>query len=114
MNTDSPSPVPSSPADGTSDAVRRQVVDVAAELMRGAAPAPASAAGAADFSGQSAMTLYLALLTDRLPVLAHAVTTLRSRVGEGSVEENLIPVAQATVQFYSEILAAKVSVFTKP
>jgi hypothetical protein len=114
MNPDSSSPSPATPADGTSDAVRRQVVDVATELMRGAACAPGGAGLTADSSGQSAMNLYLALLTDRLPVFARALLTLRSRIGEGNVEENLIQAAQATIQFYSEILAAKVSVFTQP
>src|SRR4051812_2250629 len=114
MNPDSTSPVPSSPADGSSDAVRRRVVDIAAELMRGTAGATGGGDVHTDTSGQSAMQLYLALLTDRLPVFASALTTLGSRVGEGDVEDNLLPVAQATVRFYGEILAAKVSVFTQP
>lgn len=111
MNSEPPSRRPS-PAGTNTDSVRRQVVDVAAELMRGT-----SAAGtgfASDASDQSAMNLYLALLTDRLPVYARTMMHLATQVGEASVEENLIPVAHATIHFYCEILASKVSVFTKP
>lgn len=113
MNSDSSSsrPVPS----GGIDSVRRQVVDLASEVMRGTSCSSSGGAGiTADTSDHSAMNLYLALLMDRLPVYARTMHALHSRVGEGSVEENLIPVARATIQFYSEILSAKVSVFTKP
>lgn len=122
MNADATSQRPST-AGKTTDSVRREVVEVAAELMRGAdsggsgssgPPASTAPAYAADSSDQSAMNLYLALLMDRLPVFHHTMTELESRVGEGSVEENLLPVALATIQFYCEILSAKVSVFTKP
>jgi AefR-like transcriptional repressor, C-terminal domain len=113
MNSDSSSsrPLPR----GSIDSVRRQVVDVASEVMRGTSCASGGGMGvAADSSDQSAMSLYLALLMDRLPVYARTMITLHSHVGEGSVEENLVPVARATIQFYSEILAAKLGVFTKP
>lgn len=112
MNSDSSS---SPPVSGRGiDSVRRQVVDIASEVMRGASSSSGGTSVATDSSDHSAMNLYLALLMDRLPVFAHALLALQSRIGEGSVEENLIPVARATIQFYSEILAAKVSVFTKP
>jgi hypothetical protein len=116
MNSDATSPWPSA-AGNNIDSVRRQVVDAAAELMRATTGTGAPGAGkgfTADSSGQSAMTLYLALLTDRLPVYARTIMNLQAQVGEGSVEQNLAPAAEATIQFYCEILAAKVSVFTKP
>ena len=109
MNADSPSPSPSSAADNT-DTVRRQVVDVAAELMRGPWPTDFTA----DASDQSAMNLYLTLLMDRLPVLASVLVELTTKAGKATVEENLIPVAHTTVEFYSEILVAKMSVINKP
>jgi hypothetical protein len=109
MNADPPSPRPSPAADNT-DTVRRHVVDVAAELMRGPRPTDFTA----DASDQSAMNLYLTLLMDRLPVLARALGDLTARAGTATVEENLIPVAHATVEFYSEILVAKLSVINKP
>lgn len=105
MESDSSSSRP--PSGGSIDSVRRQVVDIASEVMRGTP-------SGGDSSGQSAMSLYLALLTDRLPVYARTMLTLRSRVGEGDVEGNLLPVARATIQFYGEILAAKISLFTRP
>ncbi len=121
MNSDATSPWPPSSAGKTTDSVRHQVVDIAAELMRGTghsgAPgltAPTGQGYAADSSDQSAMNLYLALLMDRLPVFVRTMIDLESRVGEGTVEQNLEPVAHATIQFYCEILSAKVSVFTKP
>jgi AefR-like transcriptional repressor, C-terminal domain len=106
MNSDATSERPPPPS---ADSVRRQVVEAAAELMRGT-----SAPARPESSDQSAMTIYLALLTDRLPVYARTMMALESQVGKASVEQNLVPVAQATIQFYCEILAAKVSVFTKP
>jgi hypothetical protein len=111
MNSDAMSEWPP-PAGNNPDSVRRHVVEVAGELARGASGAGSSFA--TDSSDQSAMNLYLALLTDRLPVFVRTLIDLESRVGEGSVEQNLYPVAQATIQFYCEILSAKVSVFTKP
>jgi hypothetical protein len=108
MNVDDTSEPPSP---SSADSLRRQVVEVATEMMRGPA---APARGGSESSDQSAMTLYLALLTDRLPVYARTMMELESRAGKASVEENLVPVAQATIRFYCEILAAKVSVFTKP
>jgi hypothetical protein len=106
MNSDA---TPDRPAPPGVDSVRRQVVDVAAEMMRGA---DGPGAGQADAS--SAMTVYLALLTDRLPVYVRTMVSLESQVGRATVEQNLTPAAQATIQFYGQILSAKVSVFTRP
>jgi AefR-like transcriptional repressor, C-terminal domain len=95
----------------TADSVRRKTVEVAAEMMRGTG---GTGRGGSEASSQSALTLYLALLTDRLPVYARIMGELGSRVGKASVEENLRSAGLATVQFYTEILAAQVSVFTNP
>jgi hypothetical protein len=107
MNSDAGAE-PSSPP--TTEAVRRQVVDIAAELAR---PADAGARPHG-LSGPSSMNLYLALLSDRLPVYARTMTDLRARAGTGEVAQNLMTAARATIQFYGEILSAKVSVFTEP
>src|SRR4051794_5172501 len=112
MTSDATSQWPS-PVSTTTDSLRSQMVDVAAELMRGTSGTPGSGFGA-DAADQSAMNLYLALMMDRLPVYAHTMINLQSQVGEGGVEQNLIPIGLATVQFYCEILAAKVTVLTKP
>lgn len=100
----------SSSAGGHGDAVRHQVLGAAADILRPALGAKA----AADLSDQSAVTLYLALLQDRLPVFARVMKDLVAQVGRGEVADNLFPAAQATVVFYREILAAKVSVFADP
>src|SRR4051812_37245254 len=101
----------SSPAGGHGDAVRHQVLGAAADIMRGG---PVAGARAVDPSDQSAVTLYLALLQDRLPVYARVMKDLGTRVGQGEVADNLVPVAQATIGFYTGVLAAKVSVFANP
>lgn len=120
MNSDF-SPQPPSPAERNADSVRRQVVDVATELMRGAsdgaAPGTIAAAGAGhamDSSGQSAVHIYLALLLDRLPIFARSMMELANQVGKASVEKNLVTAARATVQFYGDVLSAKCTVFTQP
>jgi hypothetical protein len=120
MASDDQSPW-SSTSGSFSETVRRQVVEAAADILHGTSDADVSDGGpaggsrfAADPSDQSAMTLYLALLQDRLPVYARTMKGLDARVGQASVAQNLFPVAQATIDFYSEILAAKVSVFAKP
>ncbi|MCO6008622.1 TetR/AcrR family transcriptional regulator C-terminal domain-containing protein [Actinoallomurus purpureus] len=110
METDDQS-AGSSPAGGHGDAVRHQVLGAAADILRGA-PAVGRAVG--DASDQSTVTLYLALLQDRLPVFARVMKDLNRRVGQGEVAGNLAPAARATIGFYTEILAAKVSVFANP
>jgi hypothetical protein len=116
--TMSPDAQPEWPAPATgrsTEAVRRQVVDVATEVLRGTSDGGLDGgAGFTDSSAQSALTLYLALLTDRLPIYARAMSGLDSLAGTGDVARNLAPAAQATIDFYAEILAAKVCVFTNP
>lgn len=104
------------PAPGRhTEAVRRQVVDAATEVLRGTGSGSSDGgAGFTDSSAQSALTLYLALLTDRLPVYARAMNSLDTLAGTGDVAGNLAPAAQATIDFYAEILAAKICVFTNP
>jgi hypothetical protein len=109
MNSD-PSPPWSQPSGSRSDSVRRQVVDAAAELMRRAGASEGS--GYSD--GPSTLNLYLALLTDRLPVYARTMKDLDNRVGKATVAENLTSAAMAAIRFYTEILATKVSIFSKP
>ena len=115
MNPDATSDRPEVPS---TDSIRRQVAEIAGELMRGGsgagAAAPAGPARPADASGQTEMTLYLAMLADRLPVYVRTMTGLATQVGQGGVEQNLAPVGHATIEFYGQILAAKVSVFTRP
>jgi hypothetical protein len=74
-----------------SEAVRRRVVDAAADILRGTSNADVSDGGtaggqrfAAAPSDQSAMTLYLASLQDRLPVYARSLKGLDALVRRAS------------------------------
>jgi hypothetical protein len=112
MNSDA---TPDRPPVPSSDSVRRQVAEIAGELTRGGgATGMAGQNRPGDSSGQTEMTLYLALLADRLPVFVRTMTGLAAQVGQASVEANLTPVGHATIQFYGHILAAKIGVFTRP
>ncbi|MBO2450726.1 hypothetical protein J4573_26720 [Actinomadura barringtoniae] len=62
----------------------------------------------------SALDLYLALLQDRLPVYVGTVSEVLGRVGQGTVRENLRDAARATIDFYCQILAAKLAVIADP
>jgi hypothetical protein len=101
--------------------IRRHVVEAAADMLRGTEDAGSSYAEpahdvrfSADAADRAAMDLYLALLQDRLPVFVRTMADLVTCTGRGSVEDNLFPVGRATIDFYCEILGAKVAVFTRP
>jgi AefR-like transcriptional repressor, C-terminal domain len=103
--------------------IRRQVVEAAGDIMRGNRDASTGTSYVesvhdgrfpAEPADHAAMDLYLALLQDRLPVYVHTLADLVTCCGQGSVEDNLLPAATATIDFYREILGAKVSVFTRP
>jgi hypothetical protein len=99
------------------DEIRRRVVDMAADRSVGDEMQLGSANDfmySADPNDRAALDLYLALLQDRLPILVRAMSELQAGAGRGTVEGNLVPVAQATVNFYSEILSVKLSVLNKP
>jgi hypothetical protein len=120
MNSDDQSQWPAT-SGRHSEAVRRQAVEAATDILRGISDTSASDGAsmsgsrlASGSSDQFAINLYLALLQDRLPVYARTMKALQAQVGQSSVTENLFPVAQATIDFYREILTAKVSVFNKP
>jgi AefR-like transcriptional repressor, C-terminal domain len=112
----------SSPGTRAGD-IRRQVVEAAADMLRGNKDTSAGAsyvepAYDARFSAEpadrAAVDLYLALLQDRLPVYVRTMADLVTHTGYGSVEDNLLPVARASIDFYCEILSVKVSVFSRP
>jgi hypothetical protein len=110
------------PGPGAVDLVRRQVLEIAADTLRGA-PEPDATGPAAlgiparfpgDQGGHAATDLYLALLQDQLPVYVRAMMDLRARAGQGTVREGLLPVARATFDFYCGVLEAKVKVLADP
>lgn len=109
-----------STAGGLGDTVRRQVLEAAADILHGTGD-PGSAGSPSggpamivDPSDHGAMTVYLALLQDRLPIYARTMKGLAARAGQDDVADNLATAGQATIDFYAEILAAKVSVFANP
>ncbi|MFC4048479.1 TetR/AcrR family transcriptional regulator C-terminal domain-containing protein [Actinomadura syzygii] len=93
------SSAPESPADG----VRRLVVEAVSHSMR-------SVQG----TEHGELHLYLSLLQDRLPVYVGTVADLLAHAGGAGVRKNLVMVAEATINFYSEVLAAKVAVLANP
>ncbi|MFC4587177.1 hypothetical protein [Sphaerisporangium corydalis] len=81
-----------------------------------AAPAPAAEAypqlrGA---TPAQAVELFLALLQDRLPVWLRTLDELMNRAGKGRVNDNLLPVARAGIDYYAEVQAAAMPAFISP
>ncbi|MFI0482849.1 TetR/AcrR family transcriptional regulator C-terminal domain-containing protein [Actinomadura sp. 9N215] len=93
------SPVSEGPADG----VRRRVVEAVSDSMR-----------AVEHFDHGELRLYLALLQDRLPVYVGTMHELFAQAGQASVHKNLVMAAEATIGFYSEVLAAKMAVVASP
>ncbi|TMR07357.1 hypothetical protein ETD83_01010 [Actinomadura soli] len=91
--------MPENPA----DRVRRRVVEAVSDSMR-----------SVQHREHGELHLYLSLLQDRLPVYVGTVADLLSHVGQASVHKNLVMVAEATIGFYNEVLAAKVAVLANP
>ncbi|MGP3913534.1 hypothetical protein [Nonomuraea sp. 10N515B] len=57
---------------------------------------------------------FLALLQDRLPLWLSILHALSDRVGKGCVSDNLLPVAQAGIDYYIDVQSAALPVFTSP
>ncbi|MCW2877575.1 MAG: hypothetical protein JWQ95_1675 [Sphaerisporangium sp.] len=69
--------------------------------LRGATPA-------------QAVGMFLALLQDRLPVWLHGLDDLMHMAGKGRVNDNLLPVARAGIDYYAEVQAAAMPAFISP
>jgi hypothetical protein len=61
-----------------------------------------------------AVDRFLALLQDRLPLWLRILHGLSHLAGKGQVDDNLLPIARAGIDYYSEILAAAMPAFTSP
>jgi hypothetical protein len=85
------------------DDIRRRVVEVVSDTVRLQLPA-----------NHSELDLYLALLQDRLPVYVGTMSEAFARTGDGMARENLRQAARATIEFYCEVLAAKIAVLADP
>ncbi|GAA3823442.1 hypothetical protein GCM10022226_49950 [Sphaerisporangium flaviroseum] len=69
--------------------------------LRGATPA-------------QAVEMFLALLQDRLPVWLRTLDDLMHMAGKGRVNDNLLPVARAGIDYYAEVQAAAMPAFLSP
>jgi len=58
------------------------------------------------------LSMYLALLQDKLPGYARTMAHLVEQVGRVGVHEGLVAAVRAGIDFYGTVLSAKVSVFT--
>ncbi|MBB4919559.1 hypothetical protein ACFY19_37205 [Streptosporangium saharense] len=61
-----------------------------------------------------AVDMFLALLQDRLPVWLRILDDLMYLVGKGRVNDNLLPIARAGIDYYLEVQAAALPAFTSP
>ncbi|MFF5205481.1 hypothetical protein [Streptosporangium sp. NPDC000396] len=59
-----------------------------------------------------AVDMFLALLQDRLPVWLHILDDLMHLVGKGQVNDNLLPIARAGIDYYSEVQSAALPAFS--
>ncbi|MBB5081093.1 hypothetical protein [Nonomuraea endophytica] len=57
---------------------------------------------------------FLALLQDRLPLWLRILHDLSHLVGKGRVNDNLLPIARAGIDYYAEIQSAALPAFTSP
>ncbi|WP_157247453.1 hypothetical protein [Nonomuraea typhae] len=57
---------------------------------------------------------FLALLQDRLPLWLRILHDLSHLVGKGRVNDNLLPITRAGIDYYAEIQSAALPAFTSP
>lgn len=69
--------------------------------LRGATPA-------------QAVEMFLALLQDRMPVWLRTLDGLMHRAGKGRVNDNLLPVARAGIDYYADVQGAAMPAFISP
>ncbi|SDR25319.1 hypothetical protein [Thermostaphylospora chromogena] len=63
---------------------------------------------------RQAVDSFLALLQDRLPVWLRILHNLAHLVGKGEVNDNLLPIARAGIEYYAEIQSAALPAFSSP
>ncbi|MDH2430147.1 hypothetical protein [Sphaerisporangium sp. TRM90804] len=61
-----------------------------------------------------AIEMFLALLQDRLPVWLRTLDHLVYSAGKGRVNDNLLPVARAGIDYYAEVQAVAMPAFISP
>jgi AcrR family transcriptional regulator len=103
---------------------RDRILDAAAEVMRTLGLARATTKEIARVAGYSEATLYkhfrnkaalfVAVMQERRPNFLVVLKGLTERVGQASVEGNLVELAQRAVPFYLEGVAMAGSLFAEP
>lgn len=63
---------------------------------------------------RQAVDSFLALLQDRLPVWLRILHNLAHLVGKGEVNDNLLPIARAGIDYYAEIQSVALPAFSSP
>ncbi|MFB9965198.1 hypothetical protein [Sinosporangium siamense] len=61
-----------------------------------------------------AVDRFLALLQDRLPMWLRILDDLSNLVGKGNVNDNLLPIARAGIEYYVDVHSAQLPAFTSP
>jgi transcriptional repressor AefR-like protein len=89
---------------------RRRVIDATFQLMRERDPAE----GSRETPAAPRFDAFLALLQDRLPVWHRVLADLSSLVGKAEVNDVLIPVTRAAIEFYVEIYSVAMLAFASP
>lgn len=89
---------------------RRRVVDATFQLMRERDPSE----GTRQTPAAPRFDAFLALLQDRLPVWHRVLADLSSLVGKAEVNDVLIPVTRAAIEFYVEIYSVAMLAFASP
>ncbi|WP_248961576.1 hypothetical protein [Sphaerisporangium perillae] len=97
--------------------MRRQDGDDDVLVPDGAGRRPGEALAYPQLRGTTpaqAVEMFLALLQDRLPVWLRTLDDLMYRAGKGRVNDNLLPVARAGIDYYAEVQAAAMPAFISP
>lgn len=93
---------------------RRRVLEMAVFMKReDGENSPAYPRVRGTMPGQ-AVDMFLALLQDRLPVWLRILDDLMYLVGKGRVNDNLLPIARAGIDYYSEVQSAALPAFSSP
>src|SRR5690349_20049471 len=93
---------------------RRRVLEMAVFMKREDPEHAPSYPRLRDNTPGQAVDMFLALLQDRLPVWLRILDDLMYLVGKGRVSDNLLPIARAGIDYYSEVQSAALPAFTSP
>ncbi|MCG5214938.1 hypothetical protein [Streptosporangium sp. KLBMP 9127] len=104
MATPSLDPYPRDPHQRSQD-TRLRVLHMAASMKR-------DDGLLRDTTGGRAVGAFLALLQDRLPVWLRILNDLDYLVGKGRVNDNLLPIALAGIDYYVEVQSVALPAFT--